>query len=340
MNSFGSILLFSFQAIAPLLLLILLGFLLRKLGMLPDGFLKGGNKLVFYILTPALLFTNIYSMDSLDSLNWSAVLYGVLAVFLIFLVGWGLSFTTKDRKQKGVLVQCTFRSNSALLGLPLAEALVGAQGLGAVSAITALAVPEFNILAVVALCAFVGKDGHRPSIKSLVLKILTNPLIIAVAAALSALALRALLPTRADGTDYFSLQRDLSFFYSAIGQLARSASPMALLLLGASFRFEAIRGIRRQIIIGTTARLVIAPAIGFGGALLLSEVLHIVHFDAEVYAALIALFASPVAVNSAIMAEEMKNDGQLAGQLVVWTSVCSIFTLFVIIAFLRTLGLL
>ncbi|MEA4964534.1 MAG: AEC family transporter [Oscillospiraceae bacterium] len=340
MNSFGNILLFSFNAIAPLLVLILLGLLLRKIGLLSDGFLKCGNKLVFYVLTPALLFCNIYSMESLSDLNWSAVLFSLVVVFVLFGIGWGLSFLTKDPKQKGVLMQCTFRSNNALIGLPLAESLVGLQNLGAVSAISAFAIPEFNVLAVIALSLFVGADGSRPTTREVLRKVLKNPLILGVAAGLGALALRAVLPLRTDGTAVFSLQRDLSFLYSAISQLARSASPTALLLLGGGFRFSAIRGVRRQIAIGTVARLVIAPLIGVGSAVLLSEVLGLVHFDAQVYAALVALFASPVAVNSAIMAEEMHNDSQLAGQLVVWTSIFSIFTLFFLIAALRMLGLL
>lgn len=77
-----------------------------------------------------------------------------------------------------------------------------------------------------------------------------------------------------------------------------------------------------------------------GMAIILSKYVNIINIDNTAFPALIALSGSPVAVSSAIMAQEMENDGVLAGQLVVWTSVMSIFTLFIIIAILRGLGVL
>ena len=63
-------------------------------------------------------------------------------------------------------------------------------------------------------------------------------------------------------------------------------------------------------------------------------------FGTDAYPGLIALFGSPVAVSSAIMASQMEGDEQLATQLVVWSSVCSIATIFLTACILMATGLL
>ena len=72
-------------------------------------------------------------------------------------------------------------------------------------------------------------------------------------------------------------------------------------------------------------------------AILLSTYTDVFTFGPEIYPTLIALFGTPVAVSSAIMAGEMKGDEQLATQLVVWTSICSIVTIFIMV-FLLMVG--
>ena len=95
----------------------------------------------------------------------------------------------------------------------------------------------------------------------------------------------------------------------------------------------------KEITIGIVWRIVLAPVIGLGCAILLNK-LGILSCGANEYPALLALFGSPVAVSSAIMAEQMHNDEQLATQLVVWTSICSIVTIFAFVCVLMGMGLL
>ena len=91
--------------------------------------------------------------------------------------------------------------------------------------------------------------------------------------------------------------------------------------------------------LGTALRVVIAPLLGVGAAVLLAKV-GVLSLGAGDYAALVALFGSPVAVSSAVMAGEMGSDDQLASQYVVWTSICSMVTIFLTVALLRGVGLL
>ena len=97
--------------------------------------------------------------------------------------------------------------------------------------------------------------------------------------------------------------------------------------------------LKKQIAFGTLLRIVIAPVIGVGCAILFTKA-GLFSFGSDDYAAFVALFGSPIAVSSAVMAAEMHNDEQLAGQLVVWTSIGSVFTVFVGVVILKSLNLL
>ncbi|MBQ5607977.1 MAG: AEC family transporter, partial [Oscillospiraceae bacterium] len=111
-------------------------------------------------------------------------------------------------------------------------------------------------------------------------------------------------------------------------------------VLGGQFQFSAVGGMFKEIAVGTVSRLIIAPLIGIGGAYLLSAYTNILDCGVNAYPAMIALFGSPVAVSSAVMAGAMDNDEQLATQLVVWTSILSVATIFLTVCILMGAGIL
>ncbi|MBE5887793.1 MAG: AEC family transporter [Lachnospiraceae bacterium] len=333
-----NIFLFAFNAISPIILLILLGYILKKINFLDAGWFKKGNKFVFRVCLPVLLFMNVYHIKSLEEINWTVVIYAEIIILLMFFLGLLLVKTTiPEDRQKGVILQCVFRSNFAIIGIPLAESLGGTEAMGIASILSAFSIPTFNILAVIALTMY-NKDenGHKASLTDTLKKIVTNPLILGVAAGMVVLVIRSLIPTSAEmmgsgneaGELIFSIRNDLPWLYTALNNISKISSPLALIVLGGQFDFAAVKELKKQIAIGTMARVVMVPAIALSVAIVLSTYTNLFHFSPEVYPALIALFGSPVAVSSAIMAQEMDNDGVLAGQLVVWTSIASIFTIF------------
>lgn len=334
-------LLFAINAVFPILLLILLGYYLKRINFLTDDFLKIGNKFVFRVGLPFLLFYNIYNIDSLKNINWSVVIYSELIVIFAFLIGIILvKLTIKEEKQKGVILQCVVRSNYAIIGIPLAESLGGAEAIGIASLLSAFLIPTFNILGVLALSMYKTENNGKLDIKKTLLNIAKNPLIIGVLIGVLALVIRLLIPVDSTGQLVFSLKDDIKFLYKAIENIGKIASPLALIVLGGTFNFNAIKGLLKQIIIGTSSRIVFVPLLGIGLAVILSKYTNIINFDKSIYPALISLLGSPVAVSSAIMAREMDNDGELAGQLVVWTSVFSIITIFITIVILKSINLL
>lgn len=334
-------LLFSVNAILPVVLLIFVGYLLKKLHFLEEDWFKKGNRLVFRLLLPCLLFYNVYQIQSFSAIDWSAVIYSELVILALFFIGlWVARCTIPDSRQKGVITQCLFRSNFAIIGLPLAETLGGEQGVGMAAVLSAFSIPTFNVLAVLSLTMFLDTEGKKKSgLQTTLKKIIKNPLIIAVGCGLLCLILRSCFPHNLDNTPFFSLSTTFPWLYSVIESLAKIASPLALIILGGLFDFSAVKGMLRAITIGTVGRVLFAPALGIGLAICLSHI-GILSFDQNVYPALLALFGSPVATSSAIMAQEMDNDGTLAGQLVVWTSIASIITLFVFIFALRSIAII
>ena len=334
-------LLFAINAIFPILLLVVLGYILKRKSFLDEDWFKKGNKLIFRICLPAMLFVNVYNIEALSQINWLVVLYSEFAILILFLLGILLvKFTIKDEQQKGVVLQCVFRSNFAIIGLPLAESLGGAEGVGIAAVLSAFSIPTFNILAVIALTMYRKENGEKIKLKDMLKKIVTNPLIIGVMIALAMLAVRAIIPAGADGQPVFTLKKNIPLLYNTISNLAKICSPLALVICGGLFNFSAIKSRKKPIAIGVLVRVIITPLIAIGIAILLSKHTSVLNLETNAYPALLALFGSPVAVSSAIMAQEMNNDGELAGQLVVWTSVASVVTLFVFILALRSLGLM
>ena len=235
---------------------------------------------------------------------------------------------------------CTFRSNFAIIGLSLASALGGEEAVAVAAIVSSFTVPLFNILAVIALSVFVENGGNRKQdIQKILKNIAKNPLIISVVLGLLCLVIRE-VQVMQFGSAVFTLKQQGKLFYTTLNNLKAIASPFALLVLGGQFEFSAVRGLLKEIVAGTLWRIVLAPLLGIGGAILLSRSFGILHCGVNEYPALIAMFGSPVAVSSAVMAGSMGGDEQLATQLVVWTSLFSIVTIFAEVCILMSIGLL
>ena len=324
-------LLFTLNAILPILIPILLGYGLKKIHFFSEQFLTEANKLVFKVLIPILLFSNLYLAD-LTQINWAFVGYAAAAILVLFVLGMIVVLFIPNRKQKGVVLQAAFRSNYAIIGIPLATALGGAVAGAEASVVAAVSVPLFNILAVVALSIYDHEEGQKISVKNILYKIITNPLILGVACGLVVCGIN--MGISAAGADVKSFLNDyMKFVPDTINSLGKVATPLALIVLGGRFEFKAVKALWKQLMIAVGMRLVIAPAlfliiaywIGFKGS--------------TQFAILIALFASPIAVSSAPMAAQMKQDEELAGQIVVWTSALSAFSLFIIIIICASIGI-
>lgn len=331
-------LIFSLNAILPLVAMIAIGMVLRKVGV-KDEFWNIANKLVFRLFLPVLLFYNVYNISDFSEINWSFVLYAVVAICVVFALAMALvPLFVKDNARRGVIVQALFRSNYAIIGVPLATSLYGTTGAAAASLLSAFIIPTFNVLSVVALSAFQPKGEKKNAFAKVLKGIVTNPLIIAVCSGVVVLLIRKLLQNASVDFRLFDFSLcgvQVTLLGSIVKSLANVATPLALLVLGGRFSFAETKTNGKTVAIVTALRMVVLPVVAIACAYLIVPSLGGVHF-----AVYLSVFASPVAVASAVMAKEMDGDDVLAGQLVVWNTLVSAVTLFVFIATMSAIGLI
>lgn len=328
---------YAINAILPLVLQIAAGYGFRRIGLLDEHFFRQCRKIVFYIVVPFSTFCCIYEVDSLSSIHWSLTFYCFAAVLILFGIGVLAALWVPDRRKRGVMVQCSYRSNYNIIAVPLSQALGGQAGLTAAAILSVPTIPQFNILAVIALSMFLRHNGKKQRLGAMLFDIIKNPMVIACLAGLGCLLLRQFVPRRGDGSLLFSLSGTLPFLYSAIHGIGKMSTPLALITLGGLFEGRKLSGNGRDLILGTALRTIIAPLVGLGGACWLVS-RGLMQLNTGEFACLVAVFASPLATVSGVMAAQMHNDDVLADHLVLTTTVVSAFTVFAAACILRAAG--
>ena len=305
------------KAVAPMFILIGIGMLVRRAGIVTQEENRHFNRMVFLVFFSCIMFNNIYNAKLGEVFDGKLLAYGGGSVFLIFLLS--ILFVTrieKDPKKTGAMVQAIFRSNYVLMGIPMTGNIFGASGpaIAVATMLAAVIVPMFNTLAVIELEIF---RGGRASVKKILGQLVRNPMLMGAAAGLLV---------------NFSGYRLPGMVEDLVSQMAAVGTPLALVILGISFDFSQIRRGGRDLWISVAGRLVVVPAIFLTGAALLG-------FRGAGFVALIAVFASPCAVSSYVMAENMGSDGQLAASTIIMSSLLSCVTLFIWVFLFKTLGM-
>ena len=308
-------LMISANAVLPMCLIMALGYGTRRLGWIRREEIFAINKIAFRIFLPCLLYYNVYCSDLSGSFDPLLMAYAVGGVLLTFGLSLGYTLLTeKLPERRGVMIQGMFRSNYVIMGIPVATALLGSDQLGTVSILIAVVVPLFNMLAVVVLEVF---RGQKPKPLHVLGQIVKNPLVIASALGILTLAAGIRLPHILERT---------------IQNVSAIASPLQLFLLGAFFQFSGLKTYRRELVTVSAAKLIVSPGLFLGLAALLG-------FRGVAFVSLIGIFASPTAVNSFTMAQQMGGDAELAGDIVVTTSAVSILTMFLWVFLFKSLGM-
>ena len=311
-------LLFSANVVVPIFLLILLGYFLTRVKLWDEHFLKIANNLCFKCLLPVLLFYNVASANIFEVFNGKLILYACLCACLLCLVLFRIvPFFVKDHKRCGVIIQGTFRSNFLLFGVPLGLSIGGAPGAVLAAVVASFYVPVINMLSVISLYVF--SDAPNKSIKSALLGILKNPLVIGGVLGL-----------------VFSLIRNSIGFEipvmldTTLNNIKSTATPLAFLVLGGDLKLDNMLRNVKVSSLSVLGKILIIPAIMLPISALLG-------FNQLEMAILLAIFATPNAVSSYAMARNYEADYELAGEIITLGTLLSIFTIFVFITITKTL---
>lgn len=316
---------YSINSTVPIFLVMIVGWVIKQLGVIDDHFANVANKYVFKVALPVLLFRDLSKADFYSQFDIRFV--GYCAIVTIAMFGGVWIFTDllmKDKTMRGSFIQCSCRSSAAILGMAFIQNMYSETGMAPLMIVAA--VPLFNVISVVALTFKANPvDGvsiedmpKKDGIKKACFNIVTNPIIIGIAVGLLASLVRLQLPMILDKT---------------VNSIAQTATPIALICIGAGFEGrKAIKKIKPTLV-GTFIKLI-------GLAAIFIPIAVYMGFRNQELMAILIMLASPTTVTSYIMAKNMNNDEVLASSIIVLTTVLSSITLTGWIFILRSFGLI
>ena len=311
-------LLISMRIVMPMAVLMLTGRLLRRIGMLPDSVTGSCNRLVASVFLPCMLFLNMYHSDLKITFTPKLFWFAIAAIFVTFMLLMLLvPRLEKENPKRAVMVHGLFRGNTAIFGIPLAQGIVGADNnIDDLIVVMSAMIIIYNIFGVIALQAFGEK---KSTVKSVLIGIGKSPMVIGGILGLLLVSMGWQLPPE---------------ILSPVQSLSAVTTPLAFLCLGASFNLRASIHNRRYIATAIAVRLFVLPAVW------LTLGAGVLGLRNGAVAALIAVYATPAAVNTFPLAVAAGADSELAGEIVVFTTACSIFSLFGWIWLLNSMGVI
>jgi hypothetical protein len=296
---------FTANIVAPIFFIVFMGVLLKRTQLIDDAFVATGSKLVFVVTLPTLVFMSIARMDFHATFNLNQLLYVGIGILVTTALLWILAKRWIEAPEDlGVFVQGAFRSNYGIIGLAVSFNLFGQTGLAQASLLLALVIPLFNVLAILVLTLSSKREGGL-SVKKVAIDIIKNPLIIAVFLALPFSYLGFTLPEVIEKTGRY---------------FANLTLPLALLTIGATLNLKSLKHSSSMAIWATSSKLLILPAILTLGASMLG-------FAGQDLVNMFVLFGCPTAAASFVMAKAMGGNAQLAANIILTTTLGSVFTL-------------
>ncbi|WP_276255188.1 AEC family transporter [Halomontanus rarus] len=290
-----------------LVVLLLVGVGLRAGGLLDESRTNRLNLAVYYVALPALVFTSAYDQP-LAELVSPALLAGVWVVLLsTAALAWVVHRNRDPSARRGVAVVQSYHSNLGYLGLPLVAATFGSEAAAVGSVVLGIGVLTQVPLTILVL---VRLNGAAVSIRRQLRRLVTDPVLTALAAGLAVSTVGLPVPTLA---------------VTGLEGLAGLALPLALCCVGASIRLEL-----SEVDVGATGSVVacnvcLMPVLAWA-------VFSVLGVGGTAFAAAVVMFGTPTAVSTFIYATEHGGDEAFASLNVFVTTVASVATLFVLIA--------
>jgi len=309
---------FTGNVVAPVFLLVALGYFVKRINVINENFVDVTSRFVYNVSLPALVFINIVEIDLSEAIDFNQIIYIYAATLFSFFTVWIISIPfIKDGKNLSVFVQGAYRSNFAIVGFAIVSKMFGIHALGKAAIVLAFILPLYNILAVIILTVPLRKE-RKLNLKRTIIEIVLNPLIVAVIVGLPFSFYKIEIP---------------SVINLTAGFLAELALPLALVGIGGSLNLQNIKKASGLAFTSSAVKIVIVPLVLTFGA-------YYFGFRGIDFGIMFVLFASPTAIVSFIMAEAMGANSKLAGNIVLISTVASVFTIAVGIVILKELALI
>lgn len=309
---------YSINVTMPIFLVMVIGYILKQIGMLNDNFVTVANKFNFKVTLPFMLFKDIAGVDIKAVFDIKYVLFCAIVSTICFWVVWGTAkLLVRDKTIRGAFVQSSFRGSAAVMGLAFIQNIYGSSAMGPLMIVSA--VPLYNIFSVIVL-TFEANDStgidKKAKIRQAGINICRNPIILSILAGLIVGLLGIQFPTLVNKT---------------VSNVAQMATPLALITIGAGFEGRKALAKIAPTMAASMIKLVLQP-------LVFLPVAAWMGFSGEKMIAILIMLASPTTPSCYIMAKSMNNDEVLTASVIVTTTLMAAFTLTGWIFLLKTLG--
>ena len=309
---------YSINVTMPIFLVMVIGYILKQIGMLNDNFVTVANKFNFKVTLPFMLFKDIAGVDIKAVFDIKYVLFCAIVSTFCFWVVWGTAkLLVRDKTIRGAFVQSSFRGSAAVMGLAFIQNIYGSSAMGPLMIVSA--VPLYNIFSVIVL-TFEANDStgidKKAKIRQAGINICKNPIILSILAGLIVGLLEIQFPTLVNKT---------------VSNVAQMATPLALITIGAGFEGRKALAKIAPTMAASMIKLVLQP-------LVFLPVAAWMGFSGEKMIAILIMLASPTTPSCYIMAKSMNNDEVLTASVIVTTTLMAAFTLTGWIFLLKTLG--
>lgn len=309
---------YSINVTMPIFLVMVIGYILKQIGMLNDNFVTVANKFNFKVTLPFMLFKDIAGVDIKQVFDIKYVLFCAIVSTICFWTVWGVAkLLVRDKTIRGAFVQSSFRGSAAVMGLAFIQNIYGSSAMGPLMIVSA--VPLYNIFSVIVL-TFEANDStgidKKAKIRQAGINICKNPIILSILAGLIVGLLGIQFPTLVNKT---------------VSSVAQMATPLALITIGAGFEGRKALAKIAPTMAASMIKLVLQP-------LVFLPVAAWMGFSGEKMIAILIMLASPTTPSCYIMAKSMNNDEVLTASVIVTTTLMAAFTLTGWIFLLKTLG--
>lgn len=312
-------LIFSLNATLPIFIMMMLGYFLRRIGLVTQGFADAANTFVFKICLPLVLFDDLYQMDIAAAWDGGFVAFCAAATLGSIALCWLVSRAFGKQPWRGEFIQASYRSGAAFLGIAFLLSIYGEAGAAPLMVIGA--VPIYNVSAVVILELMrpgkVDRGVSPELIRSTIRGIVTNPIILGIVAGVAWSLLRIPMP---------------QVLGTAVADVGGIATPLGLIALGASFSF------RRAFAVGTPS--IVASAIKLAGLeLVFLPMALAAGYTGQKLVAVMMMLGLPSTVSGYVMARNMGYEGAVNSSVVMLTTLLSSVTITFWLWLLKSQGL-
>lgn len=309
-------LLFALEVTAPTFLVICVGIFLKRIGIINNDFAALGSDLVFKVTLPCMLFVKLVQV-SFESIPISLVIWGLLGTTLAFLILEYFIAPRIEKADRGAFVQGSFRSNMGIIGIAFCLNAYGESVLATASIYLAFVTILYNVLSLLTLTKHGLKGTDNLTVTSTLMRIVQNPLIVAITLAITLSLLQVKLP---------------KFMLDTMGYIGAMSMPLALLCGGASIRWRDFQ-VSINLYWATLAKLIIVPAFIVTGGVLIG-------LRGEALGVLYLMSAAPTAGASYPMVRAVGGNHYLAAAIIASTSLAAIVAITLGLFLLKALALI